>query len=126
MTRYRCRVCGYIYDPAKGVLPDASPNTPFEALDDTWKCPICGVGKDEFEPIEDPAPIIKYYSNQEITVIWQPDLCNHNGNCWKSLGQVFDPSKRPWVDMEGADTESIIRVVNECPTGALTWKSLNN
>ncbi|MBP8614493.1 MAG: (4Fe-4S)-binding protein [Firmicutes bacterium] len=70
--------------------------------------------------------MIKYYSNQEITVIWQPDLCNHNGNCWKSLGQVFDPSKRPWVDMEGADTESIIRVVNECPTGALTWKSLNN
>ncbi len=125
MTKYRCKICGYIYDPTKGDPPNAPPNTPFEETDDSWQCPVCGVGKDQFEPVDDTAAIIKSYSNDDITVIWQPALCNHNGNCWKSLGKVFDPSKRPWVNMNGADTKDIIRVVDECPTGALTWKPLD-
>ncbi|MDE5707382.1 MAG: rubredoxin [Alistipes sp.] len=53
MKKYRCTVCDYIYDPEKGD-PDAgiAPGTPFEQLDDDWRCPICGVGKDMFEPEE--------------------------------------------------------------------------
>jgi hypothetical protein len=35
---------------------------------------------------------------------------------------VFDPGRRPWVDMAGSTTERIIEVVNMCPTEALTWK----
>jgi len=50
MEKYRCTVCGYIYDPEKGD-PDSSikPGTPFEELPDDWVCPVCGVGKDQFE-----------------------------------------------------------------------------
>ncbi|MFH1782269.1 MAG: flavin reductase [Candidatus Omnitrophota bacterium] len=49
MQRYRCTVCGYIYDPVMGD-PDSGiqPGTPFEEIPDTWKCPICMVGKDKF------------------------------------------------------------------------------
>jgi flavin reductase (DIM6/NTAB) family NADH-FMN oxidoreductase RutF/rubredoxin len=52
-TKYICRLCGYVYDPAKGD-PDSGvePGTPFEELPDEWICPICGVSKDQFEIVE--------------------------------------------------------------------------
>jgi len=54
MKTYKCLMCGYIYDPDVGD-PDneVEPNTAFEDLPDDWVCPDCGVGKDEFEPVED-------------------------------------------------------------------------
>lgn len=50
--KYRCTVCGYIYDPEKGD-PDhgVSAGTPFEELPDDWHCPDCGVDKSKFEKI---------------------------------------------------------------------------
>ena len=53
MTKYKCTVCGYIYEPEKGD-PESGikPGTSFEELPDDWECPICGVGKDEFEEVK--------------------------------------------------------------------------
>ena len=50
MKKYRCTVCGYVYDPEIGD-PDSgiSPGTSFEQLPDDWVCPVCGVEKTEFE-----------------------------------------------------------------------------
>ena len=50
VPRYRCTVCGYVYDPELGD-PDGGidPGTPFEEIPDDWVCPVCGAGKDEFE-----------------------------------------------------------------------------
>ena len=52
MDKYRCIVCGYVYDPAVGD-PDngVNPGTSFENLPDNWVCPECGVGKDSFEKV---------------------------------------------------------------------------
>jgi len=52
MAKWRCTVCGYIYDPAQGD-PDngVEPGTDFEALPDDWVCPECGAEKDKFEKI---------------------------------------------------------------------------
>lgn len=54
MKKYICIPCGYIYDPELGD-PDAGikPGTAFEDLPEDWFCPICGVGKLEFEPKPD-------------------------------------------------------------------------
>ena len=54
MKKYVCDVCGYIYDPAVGD-PDAGiePGTAFEDLPEDWVCPLCGVGKDDFSPVEE-------------------------------------------------------------------------
>lgn len=51
--KYECTVCGYIYDPADGD-PDNSvdPGTEFADLPDDWTCPVCGVGKEDFEVAE--------------------------------------------------------------------------
>jgi rubredoxin len=51
MKKYVCSVCGYVYDPAEGD-PDGgiAPGTAFENLPDSWVCPVCGAGKEDFEP----------------------------------------------------------------------------
>ncbi len=52
MEKYRCIVCGYIYDPAVGDVDHGFPaGTAFQALPADWTCPECGVGKDQFEKI---------------------------------------------------------------------------
>ena len=51
MQKYVCGVCGYIYDPEKGDSEGGIPaGTSFEKLPDSWTCPVCGAGKDEFSP----------------------------------------------------------------------------
>jgi len=50
LAKYKCSVCGYVYDPEKGdPESDIAPGTPFENLPDDWVCPVCGASKDEFE-----------------------------------------------------------------------------
>lgn len=61
------------------------------------------------------------YTNGVITVIWQPAECVHSTICFTSLRPVFNPVRRPWVDMSGAETEAIIDVVERCPSRALTF-----
>ncbi len=61
------------------------------------------------------------YSNGEITVVWQQHKCTHSKNCWKGLRSVFDPFKRPWINMEGDTTEKIKAQVEKCPSGALSY-----
>jgi rubredoxin len=54
MKKYRCTVCGYIYDEVAGD-PDSgvAPGTTFEDIPEDWVCPVCGVTKSDFELTED-------------------------------------------------------------------------
>jgi len=54
VAKYKCTVCGYIYDPELGD-PDGGikPGTPFEKLPDDWVCPVCGASKDQFDKVEE-------------------------------------------------------------------------
>jgi rubredoxin len=54
MQKYVCDACGWVYDPAKGD-PDngVSPGTAFGDIPDTWVCPECGLGKDQFSKISE-------------------------------------------------------------------------
>ena len=66
------------------------------------------------------------YSNGEATVIWKPGLCQHSTRCWKGLINVFDPRKKPWINMNGDNTERIIEQVKKCPRGALSYLEDSN
>ncbi|TDB65972.1 (4Fe-4S)-binding protein [Arundinibacter roseus] len=63
----------------------------------------------------------KEYDNGEIVVVWQPSKCIHSANCFRGLPAVFDPLKRPWVNIHGSDTENIVAQVSRCPSGALSY-----
>ena len=51
--KYKCEVCGYVYDPAQGDPEnDVKEGTAFEDLPHGWKCPVCGADKDQFFALE--------------------------------------------------------------------------
>jgi len=43
MKKYVCTVCGYVYDGS----------VPFNELPEDYVCPLCGVGKSEFEEMDE-------------------------------------------------------------------------
>ncbi len=65
--------------------------------------------------------LILEYTNGDVTVVWQPSKCIHSTHCWKELPSVFKPWAKPWIKIQGADTEAIINQVNKCPSGALSF-----
>lgn len=66
------------------------------------------------------------YSNGEIIIHWDSDLCVSAKTCWQQLPEVFKPKERPWVNPFGAYTAEIIRITELCPNKALTWEKLSN
>ena len=65
------------------------------------------------------------YTNGELTIVWQPEMCQHAGICVKMLPNVYHPKERPWVQIENATTEELIAQISKCPSGALSYR-LNN
>lgn len=53
MAKYVCTVCGYVYDEEVGA-PDMGiePGTKWEDVPEDFACPLCAVGKDQFEAAE--------------------------------------------------------------------------
>ncbi|SHI43608.1 (4Fe-4S)-binding protein [Desulfosporosinus lacus] len=64
---------------------------------------------------------MKEYRNEHVIVHWFPELCAHPGTCLRLLPKVFNLDQRPWVNVEGAEPEEIIRTIDKCPTGALRY-----
>jgi uncharacterized Fe-S cluster protein YjdI len=62
---------------------------------------------------------VQRYTEGDLTVTFDPRICIHSGNCVRGLFTVFDVSKRPWVNLKGADAERIAAQVKACPSGAL-------
>jgi uncharacterized Fe-S cluster protein YjdI len=62
----------------------------------------------------------KRYSNGEVTVVWKPGVCKHTAICFRGLPGVFDPRRKPWIDLSKSSTEEIIRQVKACPSGAVS------
>jgi uncharacterized Fe-S cluster protein YjdI len=64
--------------------------------------------------------IVKRYTRDGVTVVWKPDVCIHSTICFKGLPRVFNPNKRPWINMEGSELEKIKQQVANCPSGAIS------
>jgi uncharacterized Fe-S cluster protein YjdI len=97
----------------------------------TFYLPNSDVMPTGFEPAEfiDPpapegrgkAPATREYVGAGITVHWDSGRCIHSGNCWRGAPTVFQPGARPWVTLDGADANEVARVIETCPSGALTY-----
>jgi putative redox protein len=67
-----------------------------------------------------------HYGNEKLTVVWKPEYCQHSTRCWKQLPEVFNPQLKKWINIDGAEAEKIIEQVRNCPSGALTVRSIKN
>ena len=63
----------------------------------------------------------KAYENDEIMVFWKPDLCEHATECIRGNNNVFDVSRRPWVDLSQAPASEIAEIIDKCPSEALKY-----
>ncbi len=61
------------------------------------------------------------YANEEITVVWKPELCQHSTRCWAQLPTVFNPKIKKWINPDGAPAERIEQQIKACPSGALEF-----
>ncbi len=53
MKKYKCEVCGYIYDEALGDPDEGVPaGTLWQDVPEDWECPDCGAAKEDFTLIE--------------------------------------------------------------------------
>ena len=68
--------------------------------------------------------LTKEYATDEIVVEWEPGPCYHSENCVRSLPQVFDDSRRPWVKVDAATADEVEAAVALCPSGALRTRRI--
>jgi len=64
---------------------------------------------------------IQEHENDNIKVQFNPNICEHAAECVKGLPGVFDVKKRPWINVEGGSAADIAKVIDRCPTGALSY-----
>ena len=69
--------------------------------------------------------VTREYATEEIVVEWEPRLCFHSQNCVRALPQVFDDSRRPWVEVDAAPADAVEAAVAGCPSGALRTRRLS-
>jgi CDGSH-type Zn-finger protein/uncharacterized Fe-S cluster protein YjdI len=63
---------------------------------------------------------LHHYRGADVDVTFDAERCVHVRACVEGLPDVFDADRRPWVDPDAADADAVRRVVESCPTGALT------
>jgi rubredoxin len=52
MNPWECMVCGFVYDPSEGDQDSGiAPGTAFEEVPEEWFCPLCSVGKEDFQEL---------------------------------------------------------------------------
>ena len=91
MARWECIVCGWVYDEAKGWPEDGIPaGTRWEDVPNDWLCPDCGVGKEDFELIDDtPLPAVPHHQEAEIVSITHPLIIIGTGLAGYNLAREF-------------------------------------
>jgi uncharacterized Fe-S cluster protein YjdI len=79
------------------------------------------VTKTELSEYKKDKETVKEYSNGEITVFWKAELCIHSANCLIGLPEVFNTKKKPWVNVHASNSKEIMKIVDTCPSRALTY-----
>jgi len=65
---------------------------------------------------------IQQYSNSQITVTFDPNLCIHAARCLWGLPEVFDVGRRKWIEPDAAQPGEIANTIERCPSGALQYE----
>jgi len=68
----------------------------------------------------------KRYVGRDVIISFDPELCQHSGNCVKGLPNVFNTKRNPWIDPDRATADEVIEQVMRCPSGALRIETSEN
>lgn len=68
---------------------------------------------------------VHWYHGTEVDVSYDSNRCIHVRECVEGLPDVFDPTQRPWIDLESVDPDKLSEVIERCPTGALHYERLD-
>ncbi len=60
------------------------------------------------------------YENDDLAVFWDSEKCFHAKRCVGKSADVFDPTRKPWIDLNKGTSAEIWQAVSGCPSGALT------
>ena len=72
-----------------------------------------------------PTDLTRVYEDERMRVHWFAGRCIHSGACIRAAPAVFDPRRRPWVDLSAETADAIAAAVERCPTGALAYERLD-
>jgi uncharacterized Fe-S cluster protein YjdI len=67
----------------------------------------------------------KEYRSEQIAVTFDPRICIHSQQCIRGLPEVFDTSRKPWINVDDAGPAEIAEAVMRCPSGALHFTRLD-
>lgn len=121
MAKYKCTICGHIYDDAKEKIR-------FEDLPEDWVCPLCGVPKKFFELIEETEEIVNdseensnkvKISNNNVAITRNNDKCINCGMCKTTCIKREDMK----FDNESELCVNCGQCVQTCPVKSLTPKN---
>ena len=62
------------------------------------------------------------YKNDDISVFWNPKLCQHAGKCFQGNKEVFNPAQTPWINLSKASAKEIAAIIDMCPSKALQYE----
>ena len=65
----------------------------------------------------------KTYESEKKEVHWDSSRCIQTAICLRSLPEVFDVNRRPWIVLEGASAEAVAEAVMKCPSRVLKFSS---
>ena len=61
------------------------------------------------------------YVGKKITIHDNREICCHAATCVENLSSVFRKNEKPWSEPDADESEKIIRVIKNCPSGALSY-----
>ncbi len=65
------------------------------------------------------------YEGTAIVVHWISERCIHSERCFRGAPGTFDPRARPWVQPDGTTVDELARVIDTCPSGALSYTRID-
>jgi len=66
-----------------------------------------------------PSKGIKEYKCNDLIVLWEPGACSHSGKCLHGEPEVFDFDRRPWIKLDQASPEDIIKTIDKARAARL-------
>lgn len=62
------------------------------------------------------------YQGEKIEISFDADVCIHAAECVRGLPGVFDRDRRPWILADKAGPDTVVNVIERCPSGALRYQ----